>query len=68
MVSVAPIGNTSWLCDPRWVSYALEQSERLKVMLDMQEPKRPGAHCMMPFLSAHLMASVSLVLVLMKNL
>ena len=29
LVSVAPIGNTSWLCDPRWESYALEQAERL---------------------------------------
>ena len=30
LISVAPIGNTSWLCDPRWESYALEQAERLK--------------------------------------
>ena len=29
LVSVALIGNTSWLCDPKWESYALEQSERL---------------------------------------
>ena len=27
---MAPIGNTSWVCDPRWESYALEQAERLK--------------------------------------
>ena len=26
---MAPIGNTSWVCDPKWVSYALEQAERL---------------------------------------
>ena len=30
LILVAPIGNTSWVCDPRWVSYALEQAERLK--------------------------------------
>ena len=30
MISVAPIGNTSWVCDLRWESYALEQAERLK--------------------------------------
>ena len=30
MISVAPIGNTSWACDPSWESYALEQAERLK--------------------------------------
>ena len=29
MISVAAIGNTSWVCDPRLVSYALEQAERL---------------------------------------
>ena len=29
MVSVAAIGNTSWVCDPKLVSYALEQAERL---------------------------------------
>ena len=27
---MAPIGNTSWVCDPSWESYALEQAERLK--------------------------------------
>ena len=30
LVSVAPIGNISWLCVPRWESYALGQAERLK--------------------------------------
>ena len=30
MISVAPIDNTSWVCDPSWESYALEQAERLK--------------------------------------
>ena len=30
MVSVAANGNTSWVCDPSWESYALEQTERLK--------------------------------------
>ena len=29
MISVAPIDNTSLVCDPKWVSYALEQAERL---------------------------------------
>ena len=29
MNSVAPIDNTSLVCDPKWVSYALEQAERL---------------------------------------
>ena len=29
MISVAAIGNTSWVYDPRLVSYALEQAERL---------------------------------------
>ena len=28
-MSVAPIGDTSWVCDPKWASYALEQAERL---------------------------------------
>ena len=28
MISVAVMGNTSWVCDPRLVSYALEQAER----------------------------------------
>ena len=27
---MAPIGNTSWVCDLRLESYALEQAERLK--------------------------------------
>ena len=27
---MTPIGDTTWACDPRWVSYALEQAERLK--------------------------------------
>ena len=30
LISVAPIGSTSWVCDPSWESYALEQAERLK--------------------------------------
>ena len=30
LISVAPIGNTSWVCDLRWESYALEQAERPK--------------------------------------
>ena len=30
MISVAEIGNTYWVCDPRLVSYALEQPEMLK--------------------------------------
>ena len=30
LILVAPIGNTSWVCDLRWESYALEQAERLK--------------------------------------
>ena len=25
MISVARIGNTSWVCNPRWVSYAFEE-------------------------------------------
>ena len=29
MISVAPIDNTSLVCDLRWESYALEQTERL---------------------------------------
>ena len=29
MISVAAMVNTSWVCDPRLVSYALEQAERL---------------------------------------
>ena len=29
MISVAPIDNTSLVCDPSWVSNALEQAERL---------------------------------------
>ena len=29
LISVAPIGNTSWVCDPKWESYASEQAERL---------------------------------------
>ena len=29
MILVAPIDNTSLVCDPKWVSYALEQAERL---------------------------------------
>ena len=29
MISVAPIDNTSLVCDPKWVSYALEQAERI---------------------------------------
>ena len=29
LILVAQIGNTSWLCDLRWESYALEQAERL---------------------------------------
>ena len=30
MISSAPIGNTSWVCDLRWESHALEQAKRLK--------------------------------------
>ena len=30
MVSVAASGNTSWVCDPSLVSYALEQPEMLR--------------------------------------
>ena len=30
LISVAPIGNTSWVCDLKWESNALEQAERLK--------------------------------------
>ena len=30
MISVAPIDNTSLVCDPRWNSNALEIAERLK--------------------------------------
>ena len=30
MISVAAIGNTSWVCDPSLVSYALEQPEMLR--------------------------------------
>ena len=30
MVSVAAKGNTSWVCDPSLVSYALEQPEMLR--------------------------------------
>ena len=29
MISVAQIATTSWVCDPRFVSYASEQAERL---------------------------------------
>ena len=29
MISVAPIDNTSLVCDPSWMSNALEQAERL---------------------------------------
>ena len=29
MISVAPMDNTSLVCDPSWVSNALEQAERL---------------------------------------
>ena len=29
MISVAPIDNTSLVCDPSWVSNAFEQAERL---------------------------------------
>ena len=29
MISVAPIATTSWVCDTRLVSYAMEQAERL---------------------------------------
>ena len=29
LVSVTPIGNTSWLCHPRWESYALELAKSL---------------------------------------
>ena len=29
MISVDIIDNTSLVCDPKWVSYALEQAERL---------------------------------------
>ena len=29
MISVAAMVNTSWVCDPKWESYELEQSERL---------------------------------------
>ena len=47
MISVAAIGNTSWVCDLRLVSYALEQAERL-----MLEPRRlctilPGPQCIL---------------------
>ena len=30
MVSVAESGNTSWVCDPSFVSYALERPEMLR--------------------------------------
>ena len=30
MVSVAASGSTSWVCDPSFVSYALEQPEMLR--------------------------------------
>ena len=30
MVSVAARGSTSWVCDPSFVSYALEKPERLR--------------------------------------
>ena len=30
MVSVAAIGNKSWVCDPSLLSYALEQPEMLR--------------------------------------
>ena len=30
MVSVAAKGNTSWVCDPSLMSYALEQPEMLR--------------------------------------
>ena len=30
MVSEAASGNTSWVCDPSFVSYALEKPERLR--------------------------------------
>ena len=29
MILVAPIATTSWVCDTRLVSYAMEQAERL---------------------------------------
>ena len=31
MVSLAPSGNKSWVCDPDLVSYALEQPKMLRI-------------------------------------
>ena len=37
---VDQIDTTSFVCDPKWVSYALEQAERL-----ISHTRLPGTHC-----------------------
>ena len=50
MISVAPIATTSWACDPKLVSYVLEQAER-HISTDIANKRSctilPGPHCIL---------------------